>query len=133
MGRVDPSGLLKKADTPPCQWSKVEHVLFLASMRVSVRCEMRIIRSALASFGRAWRLLQSPSTSVNRGPTPMINLTVNGNAVSFDADPEMPLLWAVRETLQLTGTKFGCGMSLCGACTVHLDGQAVRSCITPLS
>ncbi len=63
----------------------------------------------------------------------MINLTVNGNAVSFDADPEMPLLWAVRETLQLTGTKFGCGMSLCGACTVHLDGQAVRSCITPLS
>ncbi|MFM2069616.1 MAG: hypothetical protein RLZZ584_4525, partial [Pseudomonadota bacterium] len=50
-----------------------------------------------------------------------------------DADPEMPLLWALREQLQLTGTKFGCGMALCGACTVHLDGQPVRSCSTPMS
>lgn len=63
----------------------------------------------------------------------MIRLTVNGKAVSLDADPEMPLLWALRENLQLTGTKFGCGMALCGACTVHLDGQPVRSCSTPLS
>ena len=63
----------------------------------------------------------------------MIRLTVNGKGVSLSADPEMPLLWALREQLQLTGTKFGCGMALCGACTVHLDGQPVRSCSTPLS
>jgi isoquinoline 1-oxidoreductase alpha subunit len=63
----------------------------------------------------------------------MINFSVNGRPVSLDADPEMPLLWALRETLQLTGTKFGCGMALCGACTVHMDGQPIRSCSTPLS
>ncbi len=63
----------------------------------------------------------------------MINLTVNGQPVSLDADPNEPLLWALREDLQLTGTKFGCGMALCGACTVHLDGQPVRSCQTPMS
>jgi isoquinoline 1-oxidoreductase alpha subunit len=63
-----------------------------------------------------------------------IKLTVNGKAVSLDdTDPNEPLLWALREDLQLTGTKFGCGMALCGACTVHLDGQPVRSCQTPLS
>jgi isoquinoline 1-oxidoreductase alpha subunit len=63
----------------------------------------------------------------------MIKLSVNGKAVSIDADGDMPLLWALREQLQLTGTKFGCGMALCGACTVHLDGQPIRSCSTPLS
>ena len=63
----------------------------------------------------------------------MIKLNVNGKAVSLDAEPDMPLLWALRENLQLTGTKFGCGMALCGACTVHLDGQPVRSCVTPIS
>ena len=63
----------------------------------------------------------------------MLNFTVNGKAASVDAEPDMPLLWALREDLQLTGTKFGCGMALCGACTVHLDGQPVRSCSTPMS
>jgi len=63
----------------------------------------------------------------------MIKLNVNGKPVSLDADPNEPLLWALREDLQLTGTKFGCGMALCGACTVHLDGQPVRSCSTPVS
>ena len=63
----------------------------------------------------------------------MIKLIVNGNPVSLEAEPDMPLLWALREDLQLTGTKFGCGMALCGACTVHVDGEAVRSCSTPLS
>ncbi|MBB4844580.1 isoquinoline 1-oxidoreductase alpha subunit [Paucibacter oligotrophus] len=63
----------------------------------------------------------------------MIKLTVNGRAVALDADANEPLLWALREDLQLTGTKFGCGMALCGACTVHLDGQPVRACATPLS
>jgi isoquinoline 1-oxidoreductase alpha subunit len=59
--------------------------------------------------------------------------TVNGKPVNVDADPDMPLLWALREDLQLTGTKFGCGMALCGACTVHVDGQPMRSCSTPLA
>jgi isoquinoline 1-oxidoreductase alpha subunit len=62
-----------------------------------------------------------------------ITITVNGKAHSLDVEPEMPLLWALRETLGLTGTKFGCGISACGACTVHLDGRAVRSCTLPIS
>jgi isoquinoline 1-oxidoreductase subunit alpha len=63
----------------------------------------------------------------------MINLTINGSTHAVDADPDMPLLWAVRDLLDLTGTKYGCGISACGACTVHLDGQPVRSCTTPIS
>lgn len=63
----------------------------------------------------------------------MITLEINGKTTNVDAEPDTPLLWVLRDTLQLTGTKYGCGMSLCGACTVHLDGQAVRSCMTPLS
>jgi aerobic-type carbon monoxide dehydrogenase small subunit (CoxS/CutS family) len=59
-------------------------------------------------------------------------LHINGQAHRVDADPEMPLLWLLRDHLQLTGTKFGCGMGLCGACTVQLDGQPVRSCQTPI-
>jgi isoquinoline 1-oxidoreductase subunit alpha len=62
----------------------------------------------------------------------MIQLTVNGVAREVDADEDMPLLWALRDLLGLTGTKYGCGEALCGACTVHLDGRAVRSCVTPL-
>ncbi|WP_265923079.1 (2Fe-2S)-binding protein [Cupriavidus nantongensis] len=60
----------------------------------------------------------------------MTLLTLNGKAISLDVDPDMPLLWALRDTLELTGTKFGCGMALCGACTVLLDGVPVRSCQT---
>lgn len=63
----------------------------------------------------------------------MLTLEINGKAVELDADPQMPLLWALRDELGMTGTKYGCGMALCGACTVHLDGVAVRSCTTPLS
>lgn len=62
-----------------------------------------------------------------------ISLNVNGKAVSVDADPSTPILWALRDNLELTGTKFGCGIAACGACTVHLNGQAIRSCVTPIS
>jgi aerobic-type carbon monoxide dehydrogenase small subunit (CoxS/CutS family) len=62
-----------------------------------------------------------------------INLTINGKEEAIDADPAMPILWVVREKLGLNGTKFGCGIAQCGACTVHLDGNAVRSCSTPVS
>ena len=63
----------------------------------------------------------------------MINLNINGKPHRLDVTEDMPLLWAVRDVVGLTGTKFGCGMALCGACTVHVDGQATRSCITPVS
>ena len=63
----------------------------------------------------------------------MISMTVNGRQQEFTGDAAMPLLWYLRDELGLTGTKFGCGVSACGACTVHLDGQAVRSCVTPVS
>jgi len=62
----------------------------------------------------------------------MIKLKVNGVERRFDGDPDMPLLWYLRDLLHLTGTKLGCGMSLCGACTVHINGEAKRSCVTPL-
>ncbi len=62
----------------------------------------------------------------------MIRLKVNGVSRQFDGDPEMPLLWFLRDELQLTGTKYGCGMGLCGSCTVHLNGSATRSCLTPM-
>ena len=62
-----------------------------------------------------------------------VRLTVNGQPSELDLDPQMPLLWALRDHLRLTGTRFGCGMGLCGACTVHIDGRAMRSCITPLA
>jgi len=63
----------------------------------------------------------------------MITLDVNGQQLTTDAAEDTPLLWVLRDSLKLTGTKFGCGMSLCGACTVHLDGQPTRSCVLPLS
>jgi isoquinoline 1-oxidoreductase alpha subunit len=68
-------------------------------------------------------------TSIDMPTTFMLN----GKATTLDADPDMPLLWAVREVAGLPGTKFGCGIAMCGACTVHLDGQAIRSCVTPLA
>lgn len=62
----------------------------------------------------------------------MIELKVNGKAHQLDADPDMPLLWAIRDLVGLTGTKYGCGVAACGACTVHVDGMPVRACVTPL-
>jgi aerobic-type carbon monoxide dehydrogenase small subunit (CoxS/CutS family) len=63
----------------------------------------------------------------------MITLVVNGKQHRVDVSPDSPLLWVIREDLRLTGTKYGCGMALCGACTVHLDGTPIRSCVTPVS
>jgi aerobic-type carbon monoxide dehydrogenase small subunit (CoxS/CutS family) len=63
----------------------------------------------------------------------MISLEVNGKKYDFDVGPDTPLLWVLRETLGLSGTKYGCGMALCGACTVHVNGEAIRSCVTPIS
>src|ERR1700675_2978249 len=63
----------------------------------------------------------------------MSALNVNGREYTVDADADTPILWALRDTLGMTGTKFGCGAALCGACTVHLDGEAIRSCVTPIS
>jgi isoquinoline 1-oxidoreductase subunit alpha len=65
--------------------------------------------------------------------TAMISLTVNGKQYNVDVAADMPLLWVIRDTIGLTGTKFGCGLSQCGACTVHLEGNAIRSCTTPVS
>jgi isoquinoline 1-oxidoreductase alpha subunit len=62
-----------------------------------------------------------------------MNLNINAQSVTVDADPAMPLLWLLRDTLNLTGTKFGCGVAACGACTVHVDGRAARACVLPLS
>jgi aerobic-type carbon monoxide dehydrogenase small subunit (CoxS/CutS family) len=62
-----------------------------------------------------------------------ISFMLNGKSQSVEVDPQMPLLWVLRDTLNMTGTKFGCGMALCGACTVHINGAAARSCITPIS
>ncbi len=63
----------------------------------------------------------------------MVSITVNGRPYQVDADADTPLLWILRESIGLTGTKYGCGIAQCGACTVHIDGQAVRSCVTPFS
>lgn len=63
----------------------------------------------------------------------MVRLSINGIDRDIDADPQMPLLWAIRDIVGLTGTKFGCGIGACGACTVHMDGQAIRSCITTIA
>lgn len=62
-----------------------------------------------------------------------VEFSVNGKAVTLDVPPDMPLLWALRDVVGLTGSKFGCGMGLCGACTVHLDGRPVRACVTPVA
>jgi isoquinoline 1-oxidoreductase alpha subunit len=67
------------------------------------------------------------------GRASVISLLINGRTHDLDVDPEMPLLWAIRDVVGLTGTKFGCGKALCGACTVHVDGQPVRSCSLPVS
>src|SRR5438445_11569732 len=70
---------------------------------------------------------------LGKGATKVITLNVNRRQYSVDVDPATPLLWVIRENIGLAGTKYGCGMAQCGACTVHIDGEAVRSCVTPVS
>ena len=80
-----------------------------------------------------YRSLWNNVAETQHGGPNMIPLKVNGAERSFDGDPDLPLLWYLRDVLGLTGTKFGCGMALCGACTVHRDGKAIRSCVTKMS
>src|SRR5438552_3587511 len=79
-----------------------------------------------------WRFPPAISHAIMRASEdlPMVTFSVNGTTRMFDGDPDMPLLWYLRDEARLTGTRFGCGAGLCGACTVHLEGQAVRSCQT---
>jgi isoquinoline 1-oxidoreductase alpha subunit len=73
------------------------------------------------------------SSTVIRGGKAMVRLTINGSSIDVDVNPSTPLLWAIREQVGLTGTKYGCGIAQCGACTVHVEGKAVRSCVIPVS
>jgi isoquinoline 1-oxidoreductase alpha subunit len=73
------------------------------------------------------------SSTVIRGGKAMVRLTINGSSIDVDVNPSTPLLWAIREQVGLTGTKYGCGIAQCGSCTVHVDGKAVRSCVMPVS
>jgi isoquinoline 1-oxidoreductase alpha subunit len=73
------------------------------------------------------------SSTVIRGGKAMVRLTINGSSIDVNVNPSTPLLWAIREQLGLTGTKYGCGIAQCGSCTVHVDGKAVRSCVMPVS
>src|SRR5207302_5080778 len=86
---------------------------------------------------RQYACIAAPTTSPHRlrrnGRTRMISLTINGQSHNVDVEPDTPLLWVLRDTIGLTGTKFGCGIAQCGACTVHVDGAAVRSCSMPVS
>src|ERR1035441_2992085 len=75
----------------------------------------------------------SSQSTLRRRSVPAVKFTLNGKPQTVNAVPAMPLLWVLRDTLGLTGTKFGCGMSLCGACTVHVNGQPIRACVTPIS
>jgi isoquinoline 1-oxidoreductase subunit alpha len=92
----------------------------------------RYVEKTLCAFS-AGGLKKGRSANSQMEETLMVNVQVNGQERTFGGDPSMPLLWYLRDELGLTGTKFGCGVSLCGACTVHINGEAVRACTTPMS
>src|SRR5262252_9548621 len=121
----------------PGRWMRdiVPHFVDVASEKLNRRAFFcgPVRRSSRADFVRDSSLDFIANVRLPRVTRMPITITVNGAAHTLDLEPEMPLLWAVRETLGLTGTKYGCGISACGACTVHLDGRAVRSCTLPLS
>jgi isoquinoline 1-oxidoreductase subunit alpha len=91
-----------------------------------------VLRSGVTSLAFPGAKMDSPGT-VTRGGTAMARLTINGKSIDVNVSPNTPLLWAIREQIGLTGTKYGCGIAQCGSCTVHLDGAAVRSCVVPFS
>jgi aerobic-type carbon monoxide dehydrogenase small subunit (CoxS/CutS family) len=106
------------------------------SVNVSFRTRtspMRLPRQKASSRVDELSRLLLPHAAADIRKLQMITLHVNGQAHELDVDPDTPLLWAIREQIGLTGTKFGCGIAQCGACTVHLDGQPVRSCVTPVA
>jgi isoquinoline 1-oxidoreductase alpha subunit len=103
-----------------------------------MECELRELcfTASWTLFAGADRVQRAPRgvwQVKKQGGKTMIQCQVNGVQRSFDGDPRMPLLWYLRDQLQLTGTKYGCGIGLCGACTVHVDGAATRSCLMPMS
>jgi isoquinoline 1-oxidoreductase alpha subunit len=103
-----------------------------------MECELRELcfTASWTLFAGADRVQRAPRgvwQVKKQGGKTMIQCQVNGVQRSFDGDPGMPLLWYLRDRLQLTGTKYGCGIGLCGACTVHVDGAATRSCLMPMS
>src|ERR1700742_2107662 len=88
--------------------------------------------SAMHDQSRCTRFPADVHTNKTDRSSPMTTLNINGHPQTVDAPPDMPLLWVLRDLVGLTGTKFGCGIAQCGACTVHLDGKAVRSCMLPV-
>ena len=123
----------------PVGWSAVLRLVEDGSGHVLDRC-LVTFRDTLAARGGQWvGIIALPIASCSRTPThrrsgsrlAMIKLTVNGVSHNVDADPDTPLLWVIREWLGMTGTKYGCGIAQCGACTVHIDGVATRSCQVP--
>jgi isoquinoline 1-oxidoreductase subunit alpha len=107
-------------------------ILAEGSRRARVGVRPQTALRARARPRAQWRGQAYSSTGHPEAPM-AIKLSINGKSVEVDVDPETPLLWVLRDTLGLTGTKYGCGMALCGACTVHVDGEPIRSCVTPVS
>ena len=93
-------------------------------------CRFTPFEGHLATCRKRWSA--EIGSVVDKGHAMAISLVLNGIRVELDVEPNVPLLWAIREAAGLTGTKYGCGMALCGACTVHLNGRAIRSCVTPV-
>src|ERR1700739_648011 len=108
----------------PVRYEKSARRFWTPSQRLSLSARIAWCRS----WCRFW-----PRASHSRGSPEMTQINVNGKHYSVDLPADTPLLWVLRDHIGLTGTKFGCGMALCGACTVHIDGKAARSCTTPLS
>src|SRR5215469_3406758 len=124
----DVAGCLHRSSSPPvdfapsCRAGNGAPLLRRIPYRRSFNDVAGLSRSAIES--RDWH---------HTGRHAMVKLRVNGQEQSFDGDPSMPLLWYLRDELGLTGTKYGCGAALCGACTVHVDGAATRACVTTVS
>src|SRR5262245_42051700 len=117
---------------PPFPFASCIHHLSAQPGRMMTTCLRprageKCAHSPIVPRGIVWRAQPKEEVAA------MITLKVNRKDCAVDVPPDTPLLWVIRETLGLTGTKFGCGMALCGACTIHLDGEAVRACVTPVS